>query len=94
VKISMERYLDAVSSSFGCFVKKLLAPCSFWALSTREVALTAHLVMPHGGVSDNQFLLLNQELKKKFGVDHPTLQIECREAQFPCAYTAHCELNG
>ena len=46
-----------------------------WALSTTETALTAHLVVPEG--CQDQFIYdTRDELKKRFGIDHSTLQIE------------------
>ncbi|MCD6055297.1 MAG: czcD [Gammaproteobacteria bacterium] len=47
-----------------------------WGLSTREVALTAHLVMPDKGLSDADFYTLNEKLLKDFNIHHVTLQIE------------------
>lgn len=50
-----------------------------WAMSTNEVALTAHLVMP-GGHPGNDFLkTAAHELHARFGIAHPTLQIEVGE---------------
>ncbi len=47
-----------------------------WAMSTNETALTAHLVMP-GGHPGNDFLKhVAHELQDRFGIAHPTLQIE------------------
>jgi cobalt-zinc-cadmium efflux system protein len=51
-----------------------------WAMSTTETALTAHLVVPlspDSALGDDA--LLRQEcndLKRRFKIDHPTLQIE------------------
>lgn len=53
-----------------------------WAMSTTEVALTAHLIMP-GWKSDDMFLSrICSDLFEKFGIDHPTIQIE--ENDTPC----------
>lgn len=46
-----------------------------WAMSTTQVALTVHLVVP-GGYSDQFIADLQNELKKKFGIGHTTFQIE------------------
>jgi cobalt-zinc-cadmium efflux system protein len=47
-----------------------------WAMSTNEVALTAHLVMP-GGYPGNEFYKrAAHDLRERFGIAHPTLQIE------------------
>lgn len=53
-----------------------------WPMSTTEVALTAHLVMPGRPVSDGFLRDVAASLKARFGVDHATLQIERGEA--PC----------
>ena len=47
-----------------------------WAMSTTEVALTAHLV--RSDVADNDVVLHDaaHELARRFGIHHPTLQIE------------------
>jgi len=46
-----------------------------WPMSTTETALTAHLVMPGGG-SDRFLHELAHELHHRFGIGHPTIQIE------------------
>jgi cobalt-zinc-cadmium efflux system protein len=46
-----------------------------WALSTTQVALTAHLVMPHGQPGDEFLRDTAQGLQREFGIAHPTLQI-------------------
>jgi len=46
-----------------------------WPMSTTETALTAHLVMPAGG-SDHFLHELAHELHHRFGIGHPTIQIE------------------
>jgi cobalt-zinc-cadmium efflux system protein len=54
-----------------------------WAISTTDVALTAHLVMPQG--NDNEFLKsVVRDLKKEFEIHHATIQIELRSPQDPC----------
>ena len=47
-----------------------------WGLSTSEVALTAHLVMPDRHLADREYLAVNQELLERFGIGHVTLQVE------------------
>ncbi len=47
-----------------------------WPMSTTHVALTCHLVMPTGHPGDVFLHDLAEELAKKFGIDHPTVQIE------------------
>lgn len=47
-----------------------------WGMSTNEVALTAHLVMPGGHPGNAFFKRAAHELHERFGIAHPTLQIE------------------
>jgi len=47
-----------------------------WPLSTRDTALTAHLVRP-GLLGDNTFLqTLQHDLEHEFGIGHCTIQVE------------------
>lgn len=55
-----------------------------WGLSTRETALTAHLVMPDLRLSDSDFEKINTHLKENFRIDHATLQVETGSNAFPC----------
>jgi cobalt-zinc-cadmium efflux system protein len=54
-----------------------------WAMSTTRIALTAHLVMP-GGNNDQFIATLQEKLKKKFHIEHTTLQIENENLQTVC----------
>ncbi|MFV1981996.1 MAG: cation diffusion facilitator family transporter [Thiohalomonadales bacterium] len=55
-----------------------------WALSTREVALTVHLII-NERINDNSFLKdISQELHKKYGIAHATIQIENNESIVSC----------
>jgi cobalt-zinc-cadmium efflux system protein len=47
-----------------------------WAMSTRETALTCHLVTPDGPPGDEFLRRVAHDLHDRFDVDHPTLQIE------------------
>jgi cobalt-zinc-cadmium efflux system protein len=47
-----------------------------WPISTTEVALTCHLVMPGGHPGDEFLHRLSKELAKRFQISHPTAQIE------------------
>ncbi len=54
-----------------------------WAMSTTQIALTAHLVMPEG--NDDRFLTkLQRLLKKEFGIQHTTFQIENHNMEQEC----------
>ena len=55
-----------------------------WALSTTETALTVHLVTNQESL-DNHFLRnVQRNLFDKFGIDHPTIQIECEDSENDC----------
>jgi len=47
-----------------------------WPMSTTEVALTCHLVMPGGSPGDPFLVELAHELQHDFGIAHSTVQIE------------------
>lgn len=49
-----------------------------WAMSTTQVALTVHLVMPEGA-SDQFISQLQKELSDTFGIGHSTFQIENKD---------------
>ncbi|CAN5440631.1 cation diffusion facilitator family transporter [soil metagenome] len=55
-----------------------------WAMSTTEVALTAHLVRPSGGEVDALISLACDELRARHGIAHATLQFERGLATHPC----------
>ncbi len=50
-----------------------------WAMSTTEVALTAHVAMPAPAHDHDFFRRVNEELRARFGIHHATLQVECPE---------------
>ena len=54
-----------------------------WAMSTTQIALTAHLIMPQG--YDDTFIpKLQEELKQKFDIGHTTFQIENKKIERDC----------
>jgi cobalt-zinc-cadmium efflux system protein len=55
-----------------------------WGLSTREIALTVHLVIPNAKLDDINYENINAHLKEKFKVDHATFQIETGHVDFHC----------
>ncbi len=55
-----------------------------WALSTTSVALTAHLVVPNREAEDALLGSLTPGLKKRFRIDHTTLQIERDRCDHGC----------
>lgn len=60
-----------------------------WHMSTTDVALTAHLVMPEGHPGDAFLGDINHRLAHKYAIHHATIQIEtgadCRQAERGCA---------
>lgn len=61
-----------------------------WGLSTREVALTAHLVMPDKPLSDADHKTINHVLHEKFRINHVTIQVESGSTDDPCGRTETC----
>jgi cobalt-zinc-cadmium efflux system protein len=55
-----------------------------WAMSTTEVALTAHLVRPDLPTDDAFLSRIAQELRAHHGVQHATLQVEQGDPRYPC----------
>jgi cobalt-zinc-cadmium efflux system protein len=47
-----------------------------WAMSTTEIALTAHLVKPDAEVDDALLRRINRELHDRFRIEHTTIQLE------------------
>jgi cobalt-zinc-cadmium efflux system protein len=58
-----------------------------WAMSTSEVALTAHLVMPWPACEPSFFGELEHELQERFGISHVTVQLD-RASGRRCARSA------
>lgn len=57
-----------------------------WALGSDEVAMTAHLVRGDAGDHDAFIARVVHELDERFGIHHPTLQLERGDA---CGQDAH-----
>jgi len=54
-----------------------------WPMSTTEIALTVHLLVPGDYPGDGFTVEIAQALKEKFGIDHATIQLETDPAT-PC----------
>ncbi len=52
-----------------------------WPMSTTELVLTCHLVIPAGAPGDGYLLELARDLKDRFGIEHATVQIEADAAR-------------
>ena len=55
-----------------------------WAMSTTEIALTAHLVTPDGHPGDDFLVQVCRGLHDRFGIEHATLQIELGNSTHSC----------
>ncbi|MGH1537234.1 MAG: cation diffusion facilitator family transporter [Gammaproteobacteria bacterium] len=60
-----------------------------WAMSTTQVALTAHLVRDTTMVDDNFLHNLSKELHDRFEIIHPTIQIESGKQAHLCDQAQH-----
>ena len=47
-----------------------------WPMSTTDIALTCHLVIPAGHPGDAYLMDIAQRLNREFGIEHATVQIE------------------
>ena len=56
-----------------------------WALSTTEIALTAHLVRPGAGLDDTMLHATCETLRERFRIGHATLQVEDGSGVDGCA---------
>jgi cobalt-zinc-cadmium efflux system protein len=56
-----------------------------WGMSTTETAMTCHLVMPGGHPGDAVLLRIVEELHRRFGIAHATVQIELADTEEVCA---------
>jgi cobalt-zinc-cadmium efflux system protein len=54
-----------------------------WAMSTTQIALTAHLIVPKG-FSDEFIFGLQEKLEHEFGIGHTTFQIENEKIEKEC----------
>lgn len=86
LKESLNLSLDAVPKNISIdSVKEYLSSLPdvsdvhdlhIWAMSTTEIALTAHLVKPNSQYEDEFIEKVHRELLEKFEIDHATIQIE------------------
>lgn len=61
-----------------------------WGLSTKEIALTAHLIMPQAPLTDADYQKINTHLHTQFRVNHVTIQVESGSMEHPCGRTDVC----
>jgi cobalt-zinc-cadmium efflux system protein len=58
-----------------------------WGMSTTETALTVHLVKPDGQIDDAFLADVEHTLHDRFGIMHPTIQLEQGDAEHACKLT-------
>jgi cobalt-zinc-cadmium efflux system protein len=73
-------------SAFLCTLPGITAvhDVHIWAMSTTEVALTAHLVKPEPDRDDDLLLKARTGLHDQFGIEHVTLQFERSDVFIDC----------
>lgn len=59
-----------------------------WGMSTTDVALTAHLIKPQVADDDVFLKQISKDLHDRFGIEHPTIQIERGHGPTPCGLAA------
>jgi cobalt-zinc-cadmium efflux system protein len=97
LKEALHLALDGVPSSVDfadvqSYLGRLPGVCEvhdlhIWAMSTTEVAMTAHLVMPWSETPPSFLHGLDHDLQDRFGIDHTTVQIEPLAAAAACPRT-------
>lgn len=80
----VKTYLDSVPGV------KAVHDLHIWGLSTREIALTAHLIMPETQLTDADHKKINADLLEKFNVHHITLQVETGSLDDRCSRAEIC----
>jgi cobalt-zinc-cadmium efflux system protein len=55
-----------------------------WAMSTTDVALTAHLVRPGAGLDDELLGKVCRDMQETFGIGHVTVQVEQGDPDHAC----------
>lgn len=55
-----------------------------WGMSTTEIALTVHLVIPDGHRGDGFIVQVANELHEHFGIGHATIQVETGDELHRC----------
>lgn len=64
-----------------------------WALSTTEVSLSVHIVLPKDAVNAETLLkLLSEQLHDKYNISHCTIQIETQHYSEQC-HSLDCSIN-
>lgn len=78
----VEKYLEELQGVSG------IHDLHIWAISTKETALTVHLIMSDGGQGDDWLAKIADELYHQFNICHATIQIERNESTCPMVVTS------
>lgn len=62
-----------------------------WGMSTTETALTVHLVKPDGRIDDAFLAEVEHTLHDRFGIMHPTIQLEQGDVNHACKLAPTCK---
>jgi cobalt-zinc-cadmium efflux system protein len=90
---AIPRYIDyaSVNTYLATYPGvKAVHDLHIWGLSTREVALTAHLIMPDSRLTDADYKKINATLHTTFQINHVTIQIESGSLEDPCSRRYTC----
>jgi cobalt-zinc-cadmium efflux system protein len=64
-----------------------------WGLSTTETACTAHVVKREPQLDDELLKEIAHELHARFGIEHTTIQFECRGPACPTEHETHAAVR-
>ena len=85
-KVNLNSLLKHLEAQEG--VKQVL-DLHVWAMSTTQVAMTAHILMQEGFGGDAFLAKVSQELHTRFGIAHLTLQLMNSPIGLSCGHTDH-----
>jgi cobalt-zinc-cadmium efflux system protein len=90
---AVPRYIDY--AGVKAYLVSLPGVCAvhdlhIWGLSTREVALTVHLVMPNAALTDADYKKINEVLHHQYHISHATIQVESGSSEDPCHRSDSC----
>lgn len=70
---------------------KAIHDLHIWGLSSKDIALTTHLIMPEHPLHDKDYHRITLELKEKFNIGHVTIQVERgTDDEHPCQHLEGC----
>jgi cobalt-zinc-cadmium efflux system protein len=75
---SVKKYLESIEGV------KEVHDLHIWAMSTTETALSVHLTTDKSSLGNSVLVKISTELKDRYKIHHPTIQIELYEENFQC----------